>query len=92
MPPLLRRNRESLTRFGAFWKALQRVGDALADAEKVSRAVSDGTWKSRNPRHWQVATAEESRTALRRCRSSLRVMSSSAKKFEPELVSREWRR
>lgn len=92
MAPLLRRNRESLTRFGTFWKALQRVGDALADAEKLSRSVQNTGWTDRNTRHWSVSSADEVRSSVKRCRSSLRVLSGSAKKFEPELIVREWKR
>lgn len=88
-----RANRQSLARFAAFWSALQRVGNALEDAEKLVKAAdSAGGWKDRQSRHWAIASADEARTALRHCRRSLRVVSMSAKKFEPDLIHREWRR
>ena len=43
-----RANRRALARFGDFWAALQRVGDALADAEK---------WKNLSRQHETRAKA-----------------------------------
>ena len=88
-----RANRRAVARFAAFWTALQRVGDILAEAEKLAKNAEDSSWcKQRNTRHWSVASADEVRSALRTCRGSLRILSRSAKRFEPELIHREWKR
>lgn len=88
-----RANRQALARFAAFWTALQRVGDALADAEKVTKnAEEKAWWRDRNTRHWAIATAEDACRAVKVCRASLRVLSMSAKRFEPELIRKDWKR
>ena len=93
-----RANRRALARFGDFWAALQRVGDALADAEKAAKAADDNRtgWKGarrrqpggtgRSPPRPRSAT--RSRSAARRCGS----VSAQAKRFEPELIVKDWRR
>jgi len=86
-----RANRRAVQRFAAFWNALQRVGNALAEAERLVKNADDG-WRQRNARHWQVASVDEVRSALRQCRNSLRILVSSAKRFEPQLIRREWKR
>jgi hypothetical protein len=40
---------------------------------------------------WSAATPEELRVAARKAHDSLRVMSTTAKRWEAELTSREWR-
>ena len=88
-----RRNRRAVARFGEFWNALQRVGNALAEAEKLAKnAVDASWWKGRGTRHWSIATADEVRSAIRGCRGSLRIVSAAAKRFEPQLIAKEWRR
>ena len=64
-----------------------------SEAEKLAKNAEDASWwKQRNTRHWSVASADEVRSALRTCRGSLRILSRSAKRFEPELIHREWKR
>ncbi len=88
-----RANRRAVERFAAFWNALQRVGNALAEAERLAKNAEDASWwRQRNARHWSVASADEVRSALRTCRGSLRIVSRQAKRFEPELIHREWKR
>lgn len=87
-----RADRRAVAQFQEFWTALQRVGDALAEAEKMSRRTSDSAWRQRKARHWELASVDEIRGALRGCRTSLRVMSSQAKRFEPQLIVKDWRR
>jgi hypothetical protein len=88
-----RANRRAIERFAAFWNALQRVGNALGEAERLAKNAEDASWwRQRNARHWSVASADEVRSALRTCRGSLRILSRSAKRFEPELIHREWKR
>jgi hypothetical protein len=87
-----RANRRSVARFGEFWHALQQVGDALAEAQKAAKRADDTTWKARNQRHWNIATVDEVRTALRGCKSSLQTCSAQAKRFEPQIIVKDWRR
>lgn len=87
-----RENRRALNRFAEFWRALQHVGDVLAEAERLAAASGDRAWRPRGNRHWTIATPEEVRSSVKRCRSSLRIVSRQAKRFEPELIVRDWRR
>jgi hypothetical protein len=87
-----RADRRAVARFGEFWQALQLVGDALAEAQRAAKSAEDVAWKRRNQRHWNIASVDEVRTSLRRCKSSLRVVSSQAKRFEPQLIEKDWRR
>ena len=85
-------DRRALARFAEFWAALQLVGDALHEAEKLAKKAQDGPVKAAGRRHWDIASAEEVGASLRRCRFALRILSASAKKFEPQLIARDWRR
>ena len=87
-----RANRRAVARFGEFWQALQEVGDALSEAQRAAKNAESGDWRGRNQRHWNIAGADEVRTALRGCKSSLRIVVAQAKRFEPYLIEKEWRR
>ncbi len=88
-----RADNQAIARFAEFWAALQQVGDVLAEAEKLAKNANDGSsWRGAGRRHWNVATADEVRSAVRGCRNSLRVLSGQAKRFEPELIVKDWRR
>jgi hypothetical protein len=87
-----RENRRALYRFAEFWAALQAVGDVLAEADRLTAAAADKGSRGSIQRHWTIATPEEIRSGLKRCRGSLRILSASAKRFEPELIVRDWRR
>ena len=87
-----RADRRAVAQFQEFWNALQRVGDALSEVEKMSRRTSDTAWRQRKTRHLELASVDEVRGSLRGCRSSLRVMSNQAKRFEPQLILKDWRR
>ena len=87
-----RSNREAVARFGEFWQALQGVGDALAEAQKAAKNAEGDTWRGHNQRHWNIASVDEVRGSLRRCKSSLRVVSAAAKRFEPLMIVKNWRR
>src|SRR4051794_26220375 len=86
-----RADRRSVARFAEFWQALQEVGNALAEAQRAANA-EDSTWRTRQQRHWDIATVDEVRASLRQCKSSLRVVSAQAKRFEPQLIVQNWRR
>jgi hypothetical protein len=88
-------NRRALRKYGEFWRALQMVGNALAAAEQVAAKASDhrsGRRDGDGGAHWSTATPEELRQAAKKAGDSLHVMSTAAKKWEAELISREWRR
>lgn len=85
-------DKRALARFAEFWAALQVVGDALHEAEKLAKRAQDGPVKAAGRRHWDIASAEEVGSALRRARFALRILSASAKKFEPQLIHKDWRR
>ena len=42
--------------------------------------------------HWSTPTPEEMKAAAKKAGRSLEIMSKTAKRWEAELVSREWRR
>jgi hypothetical protein len=87
-----RANRIAVQRFAEFWQALQHVGDALAEAQKESKRADDPKWKPQRQRHWELATVDEIRSALRASKFSLRIVSSQAKRFEEQLITKDWRR
>jgi hypothetical protein len=84
-------NRRALRKYGEFWRALQLVGNAVAEAEKLA-ARAGQVEPGRGAGNWAVPTADELRRATKKAGQSLHVMSRSAKKWEAELISREWRR
>lgn len=88
-------NRRSVARFAEFWGALQQVGDALAEIEKLGAKAQDAQ-RARasvgiNGRSWAVATPEEIKAAAKKAHHTLRVIAGSAKRWEADLLSREWR-
>lgn len=85
-------NRRALRRYGEFWRALQMVGNAVAEAERVAAKATDHRNTTNGGTHWSTATPDELRHAARKAGDSLHVMSGAAKKWEAELISREWRR
>lgn len=90
MPPNIRPlNRRAMRRYAEFWKALQAVGEVIAEAEKVAGKATDAkTTKAR----WSAATPEEMKAAAKKAGQSLHIISAAAKRWEAELISREWRR
>ena len=86
-------NRRALRRYGEFWRALQLVGAAIAEAEKLAAKADTGTSKRGGARaHWATPTPEEMKAAAKKSGRALEVMSKAAKRWEAELVSREWRK
>lgn len=90
-------NRRALRRYGEFWRALALVGNALAEAEQLAAKAADNhtahpSATGKQTAHWSAPTPEELRAAAKKAGRALHTMSSAAKKWEAELVSREWRR
>ena len=84
-------NRRALRKYGEFWRALQLVGNALAEAEKTAAKADTGGRKGQRA-HWSTPTPEEMKAAAKKAGRALEIMSKSAKRWEAELISREWRR
>ena len=85
-------NRRALRRYGEFWRALQMVGAALAEAEKTAAKADAGMRRKGQRAHWSTPTPEEMKAAAKKAGRSLEIMSKSAKRWEAELISREWRK
>ena len=88
-------NRQALKKYGEFWAALNAVGEAVEQARKVAAQISDG--EAGGPsratlRKWSMPTGDEVTKAVRKCDTALGIIVRSARKWEAELVSREWRR
>ena len=90
-------HRRALRKYAEFWAALQAVGDALDQATKTAAKLQDAQ-KARastgggGPRHWSVASPEEIRAAAKKAGRSLRIIATSAKRWEADLISRDWGR
>ena len=82
-------NRRAMRRYAEFWKALQAVGEAVAEADRLAAKATDA--KASKAR-WSAATPEEMKAAAKKAGQSLHIISAAAKRWEAELVSREWRR
>lgn len=89
-------NRRALQKYAEFWTALHAVGQALEQAEKLAAKAQDAqplraSNGTSGRRHWSAATPEEMRAAAKKAHHSLRVISTSAKKWEADLISRDWK-
>jgi hypothetical protein len=86
-------NRRALRKYAEFWAALHAVGAALEQAEKFAQKAADAqpVTATGGRSHWTVASPDEMRAAAKKAHRSLRVISTSAKKWEADLISRDWR-
>ena len=100
-------NRRSKRKFDEFWFALQTVGDALMEAEQLAAKLRDqyrrhgggnGGKSGKSGSNgvngrvvWSAASPDELRAAAAKAHNSLRIMATTAKRWEAELTSREWR-
>lgn len=80
-------NRRAQRRYTTFWACLLQVHGAMEDARKVTARLVDS---GRQP-FW-VATSADLAKAANRVDTALRTLSKSGKRWEAELISREWRR
>lgn len=83
-------NRRALRQYGVFWRAVQAVDQAIGDAEKLGSEAEDIAKEQGQPR--TVPSAEELRAAAKKAGRAIEIMAKTSKKWEAELVSREWRR
>jgi hypothetical protein len=89
-------NRRALRKYAEFWTALQAVADALEQAERLAAKAVDAqppraSSGAGGRRSWSAASPEEMRAAAKKAHASLRVIATSAKRWEADLVSRDWR-
>jgi hypothetical protein len=86
-------NRRALRKYAEFWAALHAVGTALEQAEKFAQKAADAQPAKATAGRalWNVASPDEMRAAAKKAYRSLRVISTSAKKWEADLISRDWR-
>ena len=89
-------NRRALRKYAEFWTALHLVGAALDQAEKQAARIADNqparaSNSAGGRRSWSAATPEEMRAAAKKAHASLRVIGTAAKRWEADLLSRDWK-
>lgn len=80
-------NHRSRQRYATFWNCLLQVDTVLADARKVANRLDDS---DRSPA-W-ASTAADLRKAANRVDRALATLCKSGKRWEAELISRDWRK
>ncbi len=80
-------NRRAHAKYATFWNCLLQVGAVLDDARKLADRVDDS-----DPPPWYVADAATIRKASGRVEAALGTLGKNAKRWEAELISREWRK
>jgi uncharacterized protein YlxW (UPF0749 family) len=79
-------NRRALRKYREFVGALETVWLVLDDAQRLADKV---TAESRTS--WRAATGPELRGLVRNTQEHVDALQTRARKYEAELVSREWR-
>jgi hypothetical protein len=80
-------NRRAQKRYATFWNCLLQLGLVLEDARRLAARMDD----SEKP-PWHVADKATITKGAKRVERTLGVLSTSAKRWEAELISREWRK
>lgn len=80
-------NRRAQAKYATFWNSLLQIGDVVKDARKLAARMDDS---DKPP--WHVADAATIVKAANRVEWALEILSKSGKKWEAELISREWRK
>lgn len=80
-------NRRAQAKYATFWNSLLQVGLVLEDARRLASRMDDS---KKSP--WHVADQATIKKAANRVESALTVLSKSAKRWEAELISFEWRK
>jgi hypothetical protein len=80
-------NRRAQAKYATFWNCLLQVGMVAEDARRLADRMDDS---DKPP--WHVADAASIRKAVRRVEKTLGTLSKSSKRWEAELISREWRK
>jgi hypothetical protein len=82
-----RLNRRARARYAECWKAIQRVGNAVDAAAKVAATAEDSKRIS-----WSSPSAEELLNLAKQADRCVEIITRTAKRWEAELVSRDWRK
>jgi hypothetical protein len=80
-------NRRAQAKYATFWNSLLQVGLVLEDARRLAARMDD----SEKP-PWHVADKATINKAANRVQNTLTVLSKNAKRWEAELISRDWRK
>jgi hypothetical protein len=79
-------NRRAQAKYATFWNCLMQVDMVVADARKLAARIDDGDLP------WWAASTGDVLKAAKRVERALKTLSASGKKWEAELISREWRK
>ena len=80
-------NRRAQAKYATFWNCLLQVDMVLEDARKLANRLDDS---GKTP--WWVPSSSDLNKTARRVERALKTLSASGKKWEAELISREWRK
>jgi hypothetical protein len=80
-------NHSALRRYQQFWNSLVRLEAALGDMERLIARAGD----SKAKHSYRVPDATELNRVLKQVKGALQLMINESRKWEAELVSREWR-
>lgn len=82
-------NQRALRRYQEFWKSLVLLDVAMGEVEKLIAAASDH--RDKVTCSYRVPDADELMKAAKKAGRSLQVMVTASKRWEAELISREWK-
>lgn len=75
----------ALERYRLFWAAIEEAGEAVEMAKRLAAKVEESKRKS-----WAAPASDEVRAAGTKAARGLQAVAKSAKRWEAELVSRDW--
>jgi hypothetical protein len=81
-------NQRALRRYQQFWQSLVTLDVAMGEVEKLINSLADHDDATVS---YRIPDAEELSKAARKAGRSLQIMVTASKKWEADLVSREWR-
>ncbi|GAA5159824.1 hypothetical protein GCM10023321_43790 [Pseudonocardia eucalypti] len=81
-------NQRALRKYQEFWKSLVLLDVAMGDIEKLINEAAD---HKATVASYRIPDAEELMKAAKKAGRSLQIMVTASKKWEAELVSREWK-
>lgn len=80
-------NRRAQQKYATFWNSLVLVDGLLDDARKLAARIDDS-----DAPPWHAASREDVLKSVRRVERSIAVLGKNAKRWEAELISRDWRK
>lgn len=81
-------NRRAQQKYGTFVSAMDMVAEALEELDEFIDRIDDDKAEDGM---WSVATQDELKSYRRKASDELGRLRAKAKKYEAELVSRDWR-